>query len=263
MRLWLRQAVATQRVHAVRCRLEASAKARRVVDTATRPRAARPSVVTAHLCRPDHSARRDARQPATVRPDRCRRAPCPPPRSPASLGEPVEASPGNRSAARECRMTRVQGRRKAALGRNEINVALEPAIERVTGLVFCCEDRRRVCESIPRAGAPLRCLVRTARQAPFQTQLDRSSGDLVSTARSKGKVQDGQRDGVALTNHRRITGDLCSIPAGRRTRTTIFSITTSVGQNTPLQQPFGCDRLLKSREAACFCTKHAFEPTAR
>ena len=48
----------------------------------------------------------------------------------------------------KCRIARVERRRKAALGRNEINVALEPAIERVTGLVFGCQDRPRVCAGV-------------------------------------------------------------------------------------------------------------------
>jgi hypothetical protein len=42
----------------------------------------------------------------------------------------------------------VERRRKAALGRNEINVSPEPAIERITGLVFCGEDCRRVCAGV-------------------------------------------------------------------------------------------------------------------
>ena len=42
----------------------------------------------------------------------------------------------------------MERRRKAALGRNEVDVALEPAIERVTGLVFGGEDRRRVCAGV-------------------------------------------------------------------------------------------------------------------
>ncbi len=42
----------------------------------------------------------------------------------------------------------MERRRKAALGRNEINVAPEPAIERVAGLVFCREDWRRVCAGV-------------------------------------------------------------------------------------------------------------------
>ena len=42
----------------------------------------------------------------------------------------------------------MERRRKAALGRNEINVSPEPAIERVAGLVFCGEDWRRVCAGV-------------------------------------------------------------------------------------------------------------------
>jgi hypothetical protein len=45
-------------------------------------------------------------------------------------------------------ITRVQRRRQAALGRDEINVALEPAIKRITGPIFGCEERRRVCAGV-------------------------------------------------------------------------------------------------------------------
>ena len=42
----------------------------------------------------------------------------------------------------------MERRRKPGLGRDEINVALEPAIKRVTGSVFGCEDRRCVCAGV-------------------------------------------------------------------------------------------------------------------